>query len=124
MLGISNKRRDRVTTPRVSIRFAVLLTAIATLFMMTVGSTAAYAQPPKIQLEHWGNGGAVKTVKAWRNGNLNPNNSHYQEGDADPTRMIFDGLTPGTRYTVTFSWLAAKKQGNGSTAVKHAHDFL
>jgi hypothetical protein len=107
----------------VSLPFAVLMTAF-TLFMMTIGSTDAYAQPEKIQLEHWGNGGAVKTIPAWRNGNLNPNNSHYWEGDADAVRMIFDNLSPGSTYTVTFSWLAAKKQGNGNTAVKHAHDFL
>jgi len=83
--------------------------------------TIVAADPVKLHLDHWGNGGSPQTVAKWRDGNLHWTNSHYQEGDADPTRMIMDNLTPGESYKLTFTFMAAKKQAK---IVKHGHDFL
>src|SRR5262245_60462475 len=77
------------------------LTLILPLAVLAVSTGEAFAADPvKIQLEHWGNGGSPQTVAKWRNGNLHWTNSHYQEGDADPTRMIMDNLTPGQAYSL------------------------
>ena len=57
--------------------------------------------------------------KAWQNGNLCKNVAHYLEGESVPYRMKFDGLTPGTSYTVTIEWDTTE-----SSAGKHALDYL
>src|SRR5436309_4237353 len=108
---------------------AVVLAATAfILTMLTIdwfGSKPMMAASPvQIHLDHWSNGGSPQTEKKWRDGNLHWTNSHYAEGDADPARFIMDNLQPNTQYTVQLSWLTTKKQGNGGTSVKHAHDFL
>lgn len=53
----------------------------------------------------------------WINGNLNGNNSTYQEGDATVQRLALNGFAPGTSHTVTIQY-GTTKQG------KHAYDFL
>lgn len=99
-----------------------VLTALLPLAALVTFAGQAYAEDPtKIQLEHWGNGGNPQSLAKWRNGNLHWTNSHYQEGDADSTRMIMDSLTPGQAYSLTFTYMAAKKQAK---VVKHGHDFL
>ncbi len=105
---------------------AVVLAATAfILTMLTIdwfGSKPMMAASPvQIHLDHWSNGGSPQTEKKWRDGNLHWTNSHYAEGDADPTRFIMDNLQPNTTYTLQFSWLATKVQAK---VVKHAHDFL
>lgn len=40
----------------------------------------------------------------WVNGNLNPQNTHYKEGDSVPYRYKFTGLTPGTPNQVTIGY--------------------
>ena len=104
-------------------RFLVaVLTVLLPLAAIAVFAGNAMAQGPvKLHLDHWGNGGSPQTVAKWRDGNLHWTNSHYQEGDADPTRFIMDDLTPGQEYSLTFTFMAAKKQAK---VVKHGHDFL
>ncbi|MBI2689358.1 MAG: hypothetical protein HYX27_23885 [Acidobacteria bacterium] len=54
----------------------------------------------------------------WINGNLNPNNSGYHEGDATVQRAFLTDVTGGTDvHTITFQYDTTK---NGS----HAYDFL
>jgi hypothetical protein len=53
----------------------------------------------------------------WINGDLNKNNSLYQEGDATVQRLWMTGFTPGQTYSVTFSYGTTK-------GGKHAYDFL
>jgi hypothetical protein len=99
---------------------AVLSALLPLAALVSFAGEALAADPVKIELEHWGNGGTPQSVAKWRNGNLHWTNSHYQEGDADATRLIFDNLPPGA-YQVTFTYMAAKKQAK---IVKHGHDFL
>ncbi|MEA2632540.1 MAG: hypothetical protein QOE66_2759, partial [Chloroflexota bacterium] len=53
----------------------------------------------------------------WINGDLNKNNSLYQEGDATVQRAWLTGFLPGSTHTVTFRYGTTK-------AGKHAYDFL
>ena len=61
--------------------------------------------------------GPTDTGCRWLNGNLNKNNSLYQEGDATPQRLWLQGLTAGTVHTVTLKYGTTK-------GGKHAYDFL
>ncbi len=53
----------------------------------------------------------------WVFGNLNSNNSTYQEGDSTVQRLWLEGYAPGTTHTVTFDYGTTK-------GGKHAYDFL
>lgn len=53
----------------------------------------------------------------WINGNLNSNNSAYQEGDATVQRLWLNGFVPGSTHTITLSYGTTK-------GGKHAYDFL
>jgi hypothetical protein len=53
----------------------------------------------------------------WINGNLQGNNSTYNEGDATVQRLWLTDLIPGSTHTVTFKY-GTTKSG------KHAYDFL
>jgi hypothetical protein len=52
----------------------------------------------------------------WQNGSLNPNNSHFREGDSVPFRITFSGLSGSN--TVTIHWQATNKPN------RHAYDYL
>jgi hypothetical protein len=41
---------------------------------------------------------------AWVNGNLNVNNSQWQEGQSVPYRLTFAGLDPNTNYTIVLGY--------------------
>lgn len=53
----------------------------------------------------------------WINGNLNGNNSTYQEGESTVQRLWLEGFAPNSSHTVTLQY-GTTKQG------KHAYDFL
>lgn len=53
----------------------------------------------------------------WINGNLQGNNSTYNEGDATVQRLHLTDLVPGTSHTVTFKYGTTK-------GGKHAYDYL
>ena len=53
----------------------------------------------------------------WINGNLQGNNSIYNEGDATVQRLWLTDLVPGSTHTVTFKYGTTK-------GGKHAYDFL
>ena len=61
--------------------------------------------------------GAPDTGCRWINGNLNGNNSTYQEGESTVQRLWIEGFAPGSTHTVTLQY-GTTKQG------KHAYDFL
>ena len=102
------------------VRRMILAAAFAVAIFGLLVSRAVAANPIKIHLDHWQNGGTVQTAKKWVDGNLHKTNSTYKEGDFIPTRFVMDNLTPGN-YSLTFRWLAAKNQ---SQIEKHAHDYF
>ncbi|MCC7164114.1 MAG: hypothetical protein IT331_16590 [Anaerolineae bacterium] len=53
----------------------------------------------------------------WINGNLNSNNSAYQEGDATVQRLWLNDFVPDSTHTITLSYGTTK-------GGKHAYDFL
>jgi hypothetical protein len=119
MRGQGSKPTKNTALRRALIAVLTLLLPIAAI---AVFAGEAMAQGPvKLHLDHWGNGGSPQTVAKWRDGNLHWTNSHYQEGDADPTRFIMDNLTPDTQYSLTFTYMAIKKQAK---VLRHGHDFL
>lgn len=46
----------------------------------------------------------MATSSSWQTGNLNQNNSAYQEGDSVPYRATFTGLVSGETYLTTIEW--------------------
>lgn len=57
------------------------------------------------------------TGNNWVNGNLNPQNSHYKEGDSVPYRYKLTGLTPGVVGQITIGYDTIHSD-------KHAIDYL
>jgi len=75
-------------------------------------------------LDQCANGKVTAPVRcigsAWVNGNLNPNKSHYQEGDFVPYRLKFDGLaTDGTVHTVIIEYDIYHSQTDGKRAIDY-----
>src|SRR5438874_1853677 len=127
MIMRNSRKRPQTPLMQGSRHIAVALAVLASFIAMAISGFVPQlmaADPVQIHLDHWANGGSPQTAKKWVDGNLHWTNSHYAEGDADPARFIMDNLQPSTQYTLQFSWLTTKKQGNGNTSVKHAHDFL
>ncbi|MGH3368860.1 MAG: hypothetical protein ACRDPR_02565, partial [Nocardioidaceae bacterium] len=54
----------------------------------------------------------------WVNGNLNPNNSHYREGDSVPFRMRMTGFTTTGPHTLVIEYDNTRSNG------AHAYDYL
>jgi hypothetical protein len=53
----------------------------------------------------------------WANGNLNPQNTHYKEGDSVPYRYKLSGLTPNTPNQITIGYDTIQSD-------RHAIDYL
>src|SRR5262249_232614 len=76
----------------------------------------------KANLDDWSDGKAPDALSGtkndtWGNGDLNPQNSHYFEGDVVPFRLTFTGLASNTSYSITLSYDTTK-------AGTHAFDYL
>ena len=95
---------------RSTIRTVTLLAAITSLLLaMTapfVGTAYAAQLSVSDSLDQWANGkpGTNKADGFWRNGNLNPQNSQYAEGDSIGFRRILGGFTPGQTYKVSINY--------------------
>jgi uncharacterized repeat protein (TIGR01451 family) len=94
-----------------------LAAAIATAVFMPGASVAA--QQGGVNLDQCANGqlGSPSSCPSgWQNGNLNPQNSTYREGDSVPFRAILTGL-PSGEHTLVIQYDTTQ---NG----KHAYDYL
>ena len=54
----------------------------------------------------------VCTGGNWVNGNLNPNNSHYREGDSVPFRMRMDGFNNTGPHTLVIEYDTTQERGS------------
>ncbi len=82
--------------------------------VMPAGASAAVSA----SLSQCGNlANGAPTDCSWQNGNLNPNQAHWLEGDSVPYQLVMSGLTPNTSYTVTIGYDTTKSG-------KHAIDYL
>jgi uncharacterized repeat protein (TIGR01451 family) len=73
---------------------------------------------PNLSANQWidiGHGGTP--VPIWTNGDLNPSNSDYAEGDSVAFRTVFSGLQASHTYTITVEFESLK-------GGDHAYDFL
>ena len=73
---------------------------------------------PNLSANQWidiGHGGNPPPL--WTNGDLNPSNSDYQEGDSVAFRTVFSGLLASHTYTITIEYESLK-------GGDHAYDFL
>ncbi|MGH9038454.1 MAG: T9SS C-terminal target domain-containing protein, partial [Acidimicrobiia bacterium] len=90
-----------------------------------IGATAAVVVPAgaaaSVDLDQCRNGGALASspcdATGWHNGNLNPQQAHYVEGQSAPYRLVMDELPLNTDITVVLGYDI--KHGG-----KHAIDFL
>jgi uncharacterized repeat protein (TIGR01451 family) len=94
-----------------------LVAAIATAVFMPGASVAA--QQGGVNLDQCANGALGSPSSCppgWQNGNLNPQNSTYREGDSVPFRAILTGLQSGQHTLVI--------QYDTTQGGKHAYDYL
>ncbi|NNM12835.1 MAG: hypothetical protein HKO58_00760, partial [Gammaproteobacteria bacterium] len=115
---------NNFTFTRVKEHFASLLSflLLSMLMALFMGMTTPVFAKPAITIDQCSNGASgqppsVCTGSNWQNGNLNPNNSHYVEGNFVPYRSIVSDLTNGETYSVLIQWDAT--QGD-----KHAIDYI
>ena len=98
---------------------ATVLALAAGVALLAPGATSA-AQ--SANLDQCANGTLQAPVvclaspNGWQNGDLNPNNSHYREGDSVPFRTILTGLT-GSSHTLVIQY-------DTLAGGKHAFDYL
>jgi hypothetical protein len=111
--------------------WAVGLDALGQAFQVTVvdqttgqvASTTFTDSKPSLADSQWMDVGHGLTPPAqWTNGDLNPSNSIYNEGDSVPFRMVFSGLVTNPAhnnnvYTITIEF-ESMKGGD------HAYDYL
>ncbi|MFB3092914.1 MAG: hypothetical protein ACE1ZN_00730, partial [Dehalococcoidia bacterium] len=67
---------------------------------------------PHYTLAQW-----ADTLARWRFGNLNPQNSAYQEGEGVPFMLRIENAVPGTTYTFGIRYDCVHRSANG-------YDFL
>ncbi len=106
----------------VSVLLLVGLTSFSLAFSSGGGGpfTEAPPQPtrvgsgpaPHYTLAQW-----ADTLARWRFGNLNPQNSAYQEGEGVPFMLRIENAVPGTTYTFGIRYDCAHRSVNG-------YDFL
>ncbi|MDQ3220087.1 MAG: carboxypeptidase-like regulatory domain-containing protein [Acidobacteriota bacterium] len=90
----------------------------------TLAAPAATAAP-SANLDQCANGGSVGTPdvrcigEAWVNGNLNPQKSHYQEGDFVPYRLKFQDLDTTIVHTVIIEYDIYHSSTDGKRAIDY-----
>ena len=120
MRGFKSRGVGRIVSSRRAHRaFAIGITTLLVALASPLLTSQVSAANPSANLDQCENGktSAPKTPCKWVNGNLGPNNSHYQEGDSVPFRIRFDNLATTGSHTVVLEW-DTTKQG------KHAYDYL
>src|SRR5262245_50145257 len=69
---------------------------------------------PAVNLDQW----ADLPTAFWQNGNLNPQNSLYAEGQFVPFRLKMENLVPNHVYTVSVQWDTTESSST------HAYDYI
>lgn len=106
-------------------RVGSILSALVLVACADPGSSldesAPVSKQPAANLDQCANGPLATPVPctgaAWVNGNLNPNQAHYIEGESVPYRLRLSGLSSGTDHAVRLEW-DTSEQG------RHALDYL
>ena len=114
----------KIRLPRRLLSAAGVVAVMVGVVLPTLSATPSAAQQSTYQLEQCANGAAGTPVlcqggsgnQGWVTGDLNPQNSHWAEGDFVPCRAILKGLAPGP-HTLLISYDVV-------TGGKHAFDYL
>ncbi|MBL8395714.1 MAG: hypothetical protein JNK99_13370, partial [Candidatus Accumulibacter sp.] len=88
-------------------------------------ATTTFTDKASIDLDQWKDGPAPDASTAadeWTNQNLNPQQSHYTEGEFIPYRARMEGLTQGNVYTTFIDFDTTK--ADAGPADDHAIDYL
>ena len=114
-----------VQWPVYALAFLLVLASLASFFFAvgSGGRRPATAAPPQhapagsgpaahFTLAQW-----ADTLGTWRFGNLNPQNSAYQEGEGVPFMLRIENAVPGTTYLFGIRYDCAHRDVNG-------YDFL
>jgi hypothetical protein len=102
-------------------RLSLLLACSVTGAAALVLPAGAAPTSPSLNLDQCRNGAAASPENCdsttWNNGNLNPQQAHYVEGESAPYRLVMENLPLGQNVTVVLEYDV--KHGG-----KHAIDFL
>ena len=114
-MGASNLFR------RLSVQVACSVVGAAAL-VLPAGAAPGGNTNASVNLDQCRNGGTGSAPQdcdadGWDNGNLNPNQAHYTEGQSAPYRLVMEGLPLGESITVVLEY-------DVMHSGKHAIDFL